>query len=160
MEICKARLKIHENFWKLWHPTWRILCRGDELVSTILSRTRTISNRDRAFHCLAFQISHLGIRARCKDKRYCKCNSFRGLGESKGRRIQKVLKEITKERAIWIMVPAKSASRRSARLADEVQGRWAEDAAIVLCFSLGRPAFPVDTLYSASRDASGLRLQR
>ena len=81
-----------------------------------------------------------------------------GLANQKGPRIQKVLKEITKERGdldLWFLKDLPLEEARAWLM--KFNGVGPKTAAIVLCFSLNRPAFPVDTHIYRVTGRIGLR---
>jgi endonuclease III len=118
----------------------------DELISTILSQNTNDANRDRAFH---------GLKARFPEWQAVLFapvadieDAIRpaGLGPQKAPRIREVLRRINAERSrlelefLRAMPPVEALAwlRR-------LPGVGPKTAAIVLLFSLGIPAFPVDT---------------
>jgi endonuclease-3 len=128
-------------------PTWRPhLDPVSELVSTILSQNTNDVNRDVAYDRLRArsptweQVRDAEVEAVIDAIRPA------GLANQKGPRIQEALRFITQERgeldleflADWPVDEAK------AWLAS-IKGVGPKTAAIVLLFSLGLPAFPVDT---------------
>lgn len=128
-------------------PAWRShMDPISELVSTILSQNTNDVNRDVAYNRL---------RARLPDWEQVRdadvdlvVEAIRpaGLANQKGPRIQEALRFITHERgdlsldflADWPIEEAKA-------WLSSIKGVGPKTAAIVLLFSLGRPAFPVDT---------------
>ena len=84
-----------------------------------------------------------------------------GLANQKGPRIQQVLRSITEERGSLDMsflgdLPVEEARAWLMRF----NGVGPKTAAIVLCFSLGKPAFPVDTHIYRVTGRIGLRPER
>jgi endonuclease-3 len=128
-------------------PVWRSpLPPLDELVSTILSQNTNDMNRDRAFESLRRNFSSWE-QVRDADPAYVVA-AIRpaGLANQKGPRIQQVLKGITAERGSLDLYFLKDLPLEEARLwLKKFKGVGPKTAAIVLLFSLGRPAFPVDT---------------
>lgn len=128
-------------------PTWRNpLPPLDELVSTILSQNTNDRNRDLAFNQLKLQFpTWKEVRDAPADE-VISAIRIAGLGNQKGPRIQQVLRQITAERGelnIDFLKDLPLEEARSWLLHFNGVGR--KTAAIVLQFSLGRPAFPVDT---------------
>jgi endonuclease-3 len=118
----------------------------DELVSTILSQNTNDRNRDTAFNNLnnLFPSWEL-VRDASPD---CIVAAIRsaGLANQKGSRIQQVLKSITEERGNLSLDFLRDLDTEEARnWLMGFKGVGPKTAAIVLCFSLGKPAFPVDT---------------
>ena len=158
--VKRRALKIHEKLLEaLGEPSWRNpLPPIDELVSTILSQNTNDINRDRAFNALRAKFpSWEAVRdARVRDV----ISAIRpaGLANQKGPRIQQVLKAITEERGdldLWFL---KDLPLEEARAwLTKFNGVGPKTAAIVLCFSLGRPAFPVDTHIYRVTGRIGLR---
>jgi endonuclease-3 len=98
--------------------------------------------RDRAFVALRAEFSLGGVAMQAKD---VIDTSPSGAGKSRAR-IQQVLKAITEERGDLDLSFLKKMSVDDARAwLTKFNGVGPKTAAIVLCFSLGMPAFPVDT---------------
>jgi endonuclease III len=128
-------------------PTWRDpLPPVDELISTILSQNTNDRNRDLAFNSLKSRFSSWEAVMSAKDEEIIQAIRVAGLANQKGPRIKVVLNEINQERGNLDLsflgeMPLEDA--RSWLLKFKGVGR--KTAAIVLQFSLNRPAFPVDT---------------
>ncbi len=146
--LAQCAVKVHEKLLEFYgEPIWRNpLPAIDELVSTILSQNTNDVNRDRAFNALRAKF------ATWEDVRDAKAddvmNAIRpaGLANQKGPRIQQVLKAITEERGGLDLSFLKDMSVDDARnWLTKFNGVGPKTAAIVLCFSLNMPAFPVDT---------------
>ena len=106
--LSKRALKIHEKLLEAFgNPTWRNpLPPVDELVSTILSQNTNDTNRDRAFNALRAKFPTWESVRDAKTKDIVNAIRPAGLANQKGPRIQKVLKEITKERGdldLWFL---------------------------------------------------------
>jgi len=158
--LARRALKIHEKLLEAFgNPTWRNpLPPVDELVSTILSQNTNDINRDRAFHALRAKFPTWESVRDAKTKDIVNAIRPAGLANQKGRRIQKVLKEITKERGdldLWFLQDLPLEEARAWLM--KFKGVGPKTAAIVLCFSLGRPAFPVDTHIFRVTGRLGLR---
>lgn len=141
-------LRIHHLLLQHYgQPTWRNpLPPLDELVSTILSQNTNDLNRDRAFGALRkkFPTWEAVRDARARD--VIAAIRPAGLANQKGPRIQKVLREISAERGSLDLGFLKEMPLEAARAwLTAHDGVGPKTAAIVLLFSLGRPAFPVDT---------------
>ena len=81
-----------------------------------------------------------------------------GLGNQKGPRIQQVLRAITKERGSLNLDFLAALPTEEARAwLTKFNGVGPKTAAIVLCFSLNMPAFPVDTHVHRVTGRLGLR---
>jgi endonuclease-3 len=161
--LANRAIKIHERLLEFYgEPVWRNpLPAMDELVSTILSQNTNDVNRDRAFGALRAKFpTWEAVRdARTKDV----VNAIRpaGLANQKGPRIQQVLKAITKERGNLDLSFLKKMSVAEARgWLTKFNGVGPKTAAIVLCFSLGMPAFPVDTHVYRVTGRIGLRPEK
>ena len=161
--LAKRAVRIHEKLLEFYgEPVWRNpLPAIDELVSTILSQNTNDVNRDRAFDALRANFpTWESVRdARSKDV----VNAIRpaGLANQKGPRIQQVLKAITKERGDLDLSFLKKMSVDEARAwLTKFNGVGPKTAAIVLCFSLDMPAFPVDTHVYRVTSRIGLRPEK
>jgi len=146
--LSKRAVKVHEKLLEAFgNPTWRNpLPPIDELVSTILSQNTNDTNRDRAFNALRLKFPTWESVRDAKTKDVVNAIRPAGLANQKGPRIQKVLKEITVERGdldLWFLKNLPLEEARAWLM--KFNGVGPKTAAIVLCFSLNRPAFPVDT---------------
>lgn len=128
-------------------PTWRShMDPVSELVSTILSQNTNDVNRDVAFERLRARFPTWEQVRDAETDQVVDAIRPAGLANQKGPRIQESLRFITQEQgelsldflADWPVEEAKS-------WLVSMQGVGPKTAAIVLLFSLGRPAFPVDT---------------
>lgn len=163
-----ARLKslaeqIHRRLLEAFgEPIWREpLPALDELVSTILSQNTNDLNRDRAFNALrrAFPTWEEVRDASPVDV----INAIRpaGLANQKGPRIQQVLRLITAQRGRLDLSFLEDLPLEEARLwLMQFKGVGPKTAAIVLLFSLGMPAFPVDTHIQRVSGRLGLRPEK
>ena len=139
---------VHRRLLDLYgEPTWRLhMDPVSELVSTILSQNTNDVNRDVAFDRLRERLPTWEMVRDADVKEVIEAIRPAGLANQKGPRIQESLRIITQERgelsldflADWPVEGAKS-------WLTEIKGVGPKTAAIVLLFSLGRPAFPVDT---------------
>lgn len=146
--LADRALKIHETLLEFYgEPIWRNpLPAIDELVSTILSQNTNDINRDRGFVALR---ARFGTWEEVQDANPTDViDAIRpaGLANQKGPRIQQVLRSITEERGNLDLsflgdLPVDEARSWLMRF----NGVGPKTAAIVLCFSLGKNAFPVDT---------------
>ena len=141
-------LKIHKRLIDFYgEPTWRNpLPPVDELISTILSQNTNDANRDRAFNGLREKFPDWEAVRDAPTKAVIDAIRPAGLANQKGPRIQHVLREITAERgALDLSFLAEMPLEDARAWLMKFNGVGPKTAAIVLCFSLGRPAFPVDT---------------
>ena len=156
-------LKIHAALLQAFgEPIWRDpLPAIDELVSTILSQNTNDVNRDRGFHALRAKLpTWESVRdANTEDV----INAIRpaGLANQKGPRIQQVLRAITEERGSLNLDFLAGLPIEEARTwLTKFNGVGPKTAAIVLCFSLNMPAFPVDTHIYRVSGRTGLRPEK
>ena len=128
-------------------PTWRNpLPPLDELVSTILSQNTNDRNRDQAFNRLREALPTWEQVRDAPVERVIDAIRVAGLGNQKGPRIQAVLQQITEERgSLDLSFLAEMPMEEARQWLLHFKGVGRKTAAIVLQFSLGRPAFPVDT---------------
>jgi endonuclease-3 len=147
-QLEKLARQVHQRLLDFYgQPVWRNpLPPLDELVSTILSQNTNDSNRDRAFELLRRNFPNWeGVRA-ADPALVVAAIRPAGLANQKGPRIQQVLEDIFAERGSLDLYFLKDLSLEDARLwLMKFKGVGPKTAAIVLLFSLGRPAFPVDT---------------
>ena len=144
----KRAIKIHEKLLEFFgEPIWRNpLPPVDELVSTILSQNTNDVNRDRAFNALRAKFATWEDVRDADASEVVSAIRPAGLANQKGPRIQQVLRQITEERGSLDLSFLSEMPLEEARSwLTKFNGVGPKTAAIVLCFSLGRPAFPVDT---------------
>jgi endonuclease-3 len=133
----------------------------DELVSTILSQNTNDVNRDAAFTCLKKSFLTWEAVRDAPVKDVIDAIRTAGLGNQKAPRIQAILKQITEERGNLDLEFLGSQDRESARAwLRRFKGVGPKTAAIVLQFSLGIPAFPVDTHIYRDTGRIGLRPEK
>ncbi len=151
---------IHKRLLDFYgEPTWRNpLPPLDELVSTILSQNTSDINRDRAFQALR---SHFSGWEQVRDaaaEKVVETIRTAGLANQKGPRIQQVLRSISFERGTLDLDFLRDLPLEEARKwLMTFKGVGPKTAAIVLLFSLGREAFPVDTHIYRVTGRIGLR---
>ena len=129
-------------------PEWRDpLPPVDELVSTILSQNTNDTNRDVAFNQLKATFPDWESVAQANTDRVVDAIRTAGLANQKGPRIQQALQDIADytggEITLEFLREMTLEDARKWLLA--VKGVGPKTAAIVLLFSMGIPAFPVDT---------------
>jgi endonuclease-3 len=156
-------LKIHTKLLAAYgEPVWRNpLPPVDELVSTILSQNTNDVNRDRAFNSLRMKFPTWEQVRDADTDAVVEAVRVAGLANQKGPRLQQVLREITAERGSLDLsflgdLPLEEARAWLTRF----KGVGPKTAAIVLCFSLNRPAFPVDTHIYRVTGRIGLRPEK
>ncbi len=162
-DLKKRAIKVHERLLEFYgEPIWRNpLPAIDELVSTILSQNTNDVNRDRAFDVLLAKFPTWEDVRDAKEKNVVEAIRPAGLANQKGPRIQQVLKAITEERGNLDLSFLKQMSVDDARdWLTKFNGVGPKTAAIVLCFSLDMPAFPVDTHVYRVTGRIGLRPER
>ena len=156
-------LKIHRRLIEFYgEAVWRTpLPPVDELVSTILSQNTNDTNRDRAFNALRTKYPNWEAVRDAPTAEVVNTIRPAGLANQKGPRIQQVLREITSERGSLDLSFLKDLPLEEARAwLIKFKGVGPKTAAIVLCFSLGRPAFPVDTHIYRVSGRIGLRPEK
>src|SRR3972149_1682144 len=144
----KRAIKIHITLLDAFgKPIWRNpLSAVDELVSTILSQNTNDVNRDRAFDALTAKFSTWEQVRDAKTNDVIAAIKPAGLANQKGPRMQQVLRAITEERGSLHLDFLAGLPIEEARASlTKFNGVGPKTAAIVLCFSLNMPAFPVDT---------------
>ena len=164
MKNLKTRaLKIHETLFKAFgEPIWRNpLPAIDELVSTILSQNTNDVNRDRGFDALRAKFPTWKAVRDAKAEDVIAAIKPAGLANQKGPRIQQVLRAITEERGSLNLDFLAGLPIEEARAwLTKFNGVGPKTAAIVLCFSLNMPAFPVDTHIYRVSGRIGLRPEK
>jgi endonuclease III len=156
-------IQIHETLMKAFgEPIWRNpLPAIDELVSTILSQNTNDVNRDRAFDALRAKFPTWEAVRDAQENDVIEAIKPAGLANQKGPRIQQVLRAITEERgALDLQFLANMPLEEARSWLTKFNGVGPKTAAIVLCFSLGKPAFPVDTHVYRVTGRIGLRPEK
>ncbi|MEW6029888.1 MAG: endonuclease III domain-containing protein [Chloroflexota bacterium] len=162
-DLRKRALAIHKRLLEVFgEPVWRNpLPAVDELVSTILSQNTNDTNRDRAFDALRAKFPTWEQVRDAKEADVVNAIRPAGLANQKGPRIQQVLREITAERGSLDLDFLAGLPLEEARAwLTKFNGVGPKTAAIVLCFSLNKPAFPVDTHIYRVTGRIGLRPQK
>ena len=143
-------------------PEWRQpLPAMDELISTILSQNTNDVNRDVAFYRLKERFpTWEGVRDAPPEAVQDAIRPA-GLANQKGPRMQAILRQITEERGSLDLDFLKEETREDAHAwLNRFNGVGPKTAAIVLQFSLGIPALPVDTHVYRVTGRVGLRPQK
>lgn len=161
--LAPRAIKIHERLLEFYgEPIWRNpLPAIDELISTILSQNTNDINRDRGFRALRARFPTWEEVRDANPQDVIDAIRPAGLANQKGPRIQQVLRSISEERGSLDLsflgnLPVEEARAWLTRF----NGVGPKTAAIVLCFSLGKPAFPVDTHIYRVTGRIGLRPER
>lgn len=159
----KRALAIHEKLIEVFgEPVWRTpLPAIDELVSTILSQNTNDINRDRGFNALRAKLPTWEAVRDAASEEVIEAIRPAGLANQKGPRIQQVLRAITEERGSLNLDFLAGLPIEEARSwLTKFNGVGPKTAAIVLCFSLNMPAFPVDTHIYRVSGRIGLRPEK
>jgi endonuclease-3 len=146
--LAKLARQVHQRLLDFYgQPVWRSpMPPVDELVSTILSQNTNDSNRDRAFESLRRRFPTWEQVRVADSAAITAAIRPAGLANQKGPRIRQVLLDIHAERGSLDLQFLKNMPLEDARAwLMKFKGVGPKTAAIVLLFSLGRPAFPVDT---------------
>ena len=157
-----ARLVADRLMDAYGEPLWRNpLPAIDELVSTILSQNTNDVNRDKAFFALVDKYPDWNSVRTAPEAEVIDCIRISGLANQKGPRIQKVLQQIQDERGNLDLNFLREMPIDDAKSwLTKFNGVGPKTAAIVLCFSLGIPAFPVDTHIYRVTGRLGLRPEK
>lgn len=148
MDSDAQALAVHKKLVVFYgYPDWRNpLPALDELVSTILSQNTNDTNRDRTFEALITQFPTWEEVRDADSQQVIDAIHPAGLANQKGPRIQNILKEITKQRgSLDLSFLADMPTDDARQWLLQFKGVGPKTAAIVLQFSLGKAAFPVDT---------------
>jgi endonuclease-3 len=133
----------------------------DELVSTILSQNTNDANRDRAFEALQARFPSWEMVMQADSQDVIDAIRPAGLANQKGPRIQKILREINVQRGnLDLSFLADQSIEDAMNWLTGFKGIGPKTAAIVLQFSLDKPAFPVDTHIHRVSGRLGLRPEK
>ena len=140
-------------------PEWREpLSSVDELISTILSQNTNDTNRDRAYNNLHAKLPTWESVRDAPTEEVIEAVRVAGLANQKGPRIQSVLRQISAERGDLSLDFLRDMEKDEALdWLKQHKGVGPKTAAIVLQFSLGIPAFPVDTHIYRVAGRTGIR---
>ncbi len=158
----KAKTVLFRLMQFYGEPVWRNpLPPIDELISTILSQNTNDRNRDIAFERLKEKFKRWEELPDANVSEVISAIQIAGLANQKGPRIQQVLREILSERGNLNLnflsdLPVEEAKNWLMRF----KGVGPKTASIVLQFSLGKPAFPVDTHIYRITGRLGLRPEK
>jgi endonuclease-3 len=155
--------KVYAALLKAYgQPVWRREMPAlDELVSTILSQNTNDINRDRGFEALRARFPTWEAVRDAPEAEVIDAIRPAGLANQKGPRIQQVLRAISQERGVLDLEFLREWPVDQARAwLTQFKGVGPKTAAIVLLFSLGRPAFPVDTHVHRVTGRLGLRPEK
>ena len=127
-------------------PSYSPLDPVSELVCTIISQNTNDRLRDRAYRTLRERFPTWEQVRDAPEDQIVAAIQIAGLGQTKGPHIQSALRRITAERGELELEFLRGLEVEEAReWLTAMKGVGPKTAAIVLLFSLGRPAFPVDT---------------
>jgi endonuclease-3 len=146
--LSRRALAVHERLAGAYgEPTWRPhLDPVSELVSTILSQNTNDVNRDRAFGQLRERFPAWEAVRDADEVEVKEAIRIAGLANHKGPAIQRALCQISEQRGdLSLDFLADMPVPEAKAWLTEIKGVGPKTAAIVLLFSLGMPAFPVDT---------------
>lgn len=138
----------------VWHRTEPL----DELILTILSQNTNDRNRDKAYHSMRAMFPDWEAVRDAPTADLVEAIRTAGLGNQKAGRIQAVLREITREHgSLDLGFLAGMTAQQVKQWLLKFKGVGLKTAAIVMQFSLGMPAFPVDTHVYRVSGRLGLR---
>ena len=163
MNLRQCALEVHQRLLARYgEPSWQeqlpIL---DELISTILSQNTNDNNRDRAFRQLKEHFATWEDVRDAETSEVITAIRSAGLANQKGSRIRKILGQITAARGSLDLDFLRSLTSDDAmRWLLQFNGVGPKTASIVLLFSLGKPAFPVDTHIYRVTGRIGLRPEK
>ena len=141
-------LEVHRRLARLFGTPRRTGHRDQvsELVSTILSQNTNDVNRDRAYDQLRTRFPTWEAVRDADVREVREAIRPAGLAETKAPRIQKALRYITETQGRLTLDFLRDMSVEEAKAwLTNLEGVGPKTAAIILLFSFGRPAFPVDT---------------
>jgi endonuclease-3 len=146
--ITNKALMIHELLLqeygpRPWQPGRDPLA---TLVGTILSQNTNDLNRDKAFKQMRERFPTWEEVRDADPAELVEAIRTAGLANQKGPRIQNALRIITEQQGeLSLDFLADMEIEEARKWLTSIKGVGPKTAAIVLCFALGKPAFPVDT---------------
>ena len=139
-------------------PDWPTMPPLDEMMNTVLSQNTNDRNRDFAFQRLRDRFSSWEEVRDAPLEEVIECIRPAGLGNQKGARMQEILQRITAERGNLDLEFLHGWQAEEVRTwLTSFKGIGLKTASIVMLFSLGIPAFPVDTHIYRVSGRLGLR---
>lgn len=160
-------LAVHHRLLEFYgHPEWSKPASAlDELIVTILSQNTNDKNRDQAFNTLKARFPTWEMVRDANPRAVVDAIRSAGLANQKGPRIQAILKAISEQRSqenagqdvLDLSFLAKFTPQETRQWLTQFKGVGPKTAAIVMVFSLGMPAFPVDTHIYRVTGRLGLR---
>ena len=163
MEPGTRALEIHQALLDYFgYPEWPDPVPPlDQLISTILSQNTNDTNRDRAFLALHRRFLTWEQVRDAEPEAVIEAIRPAGLANQKGPRIQEVLREITRQRgSLDLDFLSGLPLEQALSWLQNFKGVGPKTASIVLLFSFGQPAFPVDTHIYRVTGRIGLRPAR
>jgi endonuclease III len=160
VDLAERAWAVHTRLLEYYNvPIWHNpLPPVAELVSTILSQNTNDTNRDRAYNSLRKRLPTWEMVRDAEPSQVIDAIREAGLANLKGPRIQAALREITTQRGSLDLDFLKDLPVTEARVwLTQFKGVGLKTSAIVLLFSLGMPAFPVDTHIYRVTGRIGLR---
>ena len=150
---------VFDRLMEHWGPPdWNTLPAIDELVNTIISQNTNDRNRDVAFAKLKETYPDWDAVRDAPVENVIECIRNAGLANQKAPRIQNVLRAVSEAAPDYDLSFLKEKSPEEARnWLTSFQGVGLKTASIVMVFSLGMPAFPVDTHIYRVTGRLGLR---
>jgi endonuclease-3 len=158
--VRRKALRVHETLLAQYgQPRWgQRMPAVEELVATILSQNTNDLNSGRAFQALRERFGSLEAVRDAAPGDVIETIKPAGLANQKGPRIQAVLRAITAERGNLDLKFLRKLPPAEARAwLTRFNGIGPKTASIVMLFSLGIPAFPVDTHVHRVTGRLGLR---
>lgn len=118
----------------------------DELIYTILSQNTSDINSHRAFQMLRQVMPTWEEARRASHRKVAEAINSGGLAKLKAARIKSILSEIHREQGHFDLTFLRDLSTEEVKAyLSRFKGIGPKTVACVLLFSLGKPAFPVDT---------------
>jgi endonuclease-3 len=153
---------VYDRLMEHWGmPDWNTLPAIDELVNTIISQNTNDRNRDVAFAKLKENYPTWDEVRDAPVEDVIQCIRNAGLANQKAPRIQKVLRAISAVAPDYDLSFLKEKSPEEAKKwLTSFEGVGLKTASIVMVFSLGMPAFPVDTHIYRVSGRLGLRPEK
>jgi endonuclease-3 len=139
---------VHQRLLEVYgQPQWRShLDPISQVVSTIISQNTSDVNRDKAFERLRVRFASWEVLRDAPVEAIEEAIRPAGLAQQKAPRIKGALQFITQERGELSLDFLKDLPVDEAKAwLTQIKGIGPKTAAIILLFSLGMPAFPVDT---------------
>jgi endonuclease-3 len=159
MKICERAQQVHQRLLAHFgEPEWTRRPALDELILTILSQNTNDRNRDIAYETMRERFPNWEAIHHAEEEELIDAVRYAGLGNQKAPRIQAALEAVYQKAGDYSLSFLENMKPEAVmEWLVSLKGVGPKTASIVMVFSLGMPAFPVDTHIYRVSGRIGLR---